>query len=90
MESASFFTKDSGITVTIVQRDAFQISPPLTCRLLATSNRSVPEVASAPSSPPLVDLIQQLQEEQGKKKILYLKQHIQLSKVIGEGKEFYR
>ena len=45
--------------------------------------RPLPE---APSPPPPVDLVQQLQEELGRKNMLYLKHHLQLNKVIGEGK----
>ncbi|CAI8019404.1 hypothetical protein GBAR_LOCUS11663 [Geodia barretti] len=48
---------------------------------LATTS-PLPEVSSPP--PPPVDLVHQLQEELHTKNMLYEKQHIHLSKVIGQ------
>ena len=56
--------------------------PLIPFRELTIFTRPLPE---RPVPPPPVDLVQQLQEELGRKNMLYLKHHLQLTRVVGEG-----
>ena len=77
-------------TVSATRPAGMLSSPPSPTVLSPPQPMVQPEVPPPPppSTPPPhqhVDLVHQLQEELGRKNMLYLKHHLQLSKVIGEG-----
>ena len=55
----------------------------------STTNEQYLSTSESPSHSPPLSLLQQLQEELGRRNMLYWKQHLQLTKVIGEGEKVY-
>ena len=77
-------TKLKSMYVDMYSNNSSNLIMPLNYRKLSNISAQRP-LPKTPSPPPPVDLVQQLQEQLGRRNMLYLKHHIHVTTVIGEG-----